>query len=320
MAAPSDPVPCVMLLANGSIKEVVADQRKYGEMLGGRPTVVGAIISLGVEAIARNGAKGKKNQHALPESFEANIKGDVILFRTDEDASPIPFTAKEYREWVDAGMPDDGPEEAEDEEEEEEDEEEEETLEEFTAKMKDLTMPQVREACKVLGVSDKGSRQELMQRLHEKAAEGEEDDDDSDDDDDDDEDDDDEEEEEEEEAIDPAEQTRTFLSSLPLAKLRETAQKLDVSSEGSKANLVDRLVNRMVAGGEEDEDDDDDDEEEEEEEEVPIVESKAKGKAKASPAAESQGTGKGKAKASPAATMKQPSAVKTIAKGRQRTK
>jgi len=199
----------------------------------------------------------------------------------------------------------------------EDEEEEEETLEEFTAKMKDLTMPQVREACKVLGVSDKGNRQELMQRLHEKAAEGEEDDDDSDDDDDDDEDDDDEDEDEEEEAIDPVEQTRTFLSSLPLAKLRETAQKLDVSAEGSKANLVDRLVNRMVAGGEQEEDDEDD---EEEEEEVAIVESKAKGKAKASPAAQSQGTGKGKAKASPAATMKQPSAVKTIAKGRQRTK
>jgi hypothetical protein len=36
MAAPSKALACVMLRANGSCEEIVADQRKFGEVLGGK--------------------------------------------------------------------------------------------------------------------------------------------------------------------------------------------------------------------------------------------------------------------------------------------
>ena len=41
MAAPSNPVACVVLRAGGTTEEVVTDQRKMGEVLGAPPTIVG---------------------------------------------------------------------------------------------------------------------------------------------------------------------------------------------------------------------------------------------------------------------------------------
>ena len=41
MAAPSNPVPCVILRAGGTAEEIVTDQRKMGEVLGAPPTIVG---------------------------------------------------------------------------------------------------------------------------------------------------------------------------------------------------------------------------------------------------------------------------------------
>jgi hypothetical protein len=105
MAAPNEPVACVMLRADGSSEEIVTDHRKIRELLKGTPTVVGAIASLGVQAVMTEGAK-KKTKHVFPETFDPNIKGDVLLFRINEEAAPMPFTPKEYKDWVDAGCPD----------------------------------------------------------------------------------------------------------------------------------------------------------------------------------------------------------------------
>ena len=88
MSAPDTPVPIVVLRASGKKEEIVADQRKLAEILGGTPTVVGAVNALDVQAVARRDNKGKKNPFALPDSFEPNLKGDVVLFRTADDAVP----------------------------------------------------------------------------------------------------------------------------------------------------------------------------------------------------------------------------------------
>ena len=85
----------MVLRASGKSEEVVTDQRKLGDLvrsspsalrapnfwervhgtvppvtmravdaqIGGKPTVVGGIVSMGVMAVAGQGGKGKKNQH-----------------------------------------------------------------------------------------------------------------------------------------------------------------------------------------------------------------------------------------------------------------
>eukprot|EP00966_Prymnesium_polylepis_P194748 4514524-Prymnesium_polylepis.1 len=103
MSAPTIEVEVVVLHAAGDSSEKVIDQRKLSELLGGPPTVVGAIGSLGVQAVAKNKATGKKNKHALPEHWEQGLKGEVVLFRTDEDASPLGFKLTEFKKWVSDG-------------------------------------------------------------------------------------------------------------------------------------------------------------------------------------------------------------------------
>ena len=217
MSAPSEPVACVMLRADGSAQEIVTDHRKIRDLLGGQPTVVGAIASLGVQAVMREGAK-KKSKHSFPEAFEPTIKGDVLLFRIDDDASPLPYTPSEYKEWLDAGCPDEveeeeeeegeeiegeedeeeegeemeGEEEDDEEDEDEEEEEGEEDFETFAAKLKTLPLQELKLACQSLQVSSSGTKDQLIARLHEAAQAAEDDDDDDDDDDNDDDDDDDE--------------------------------------------------------------------------------------------------------------------------------
>ena len=196
MAAPNEPVACVMLRADGSSEEIVTDHRKIRELLKGTPTVVGAIASLGVQAVMTEGAK-KKTKHVFPETFDPNIKGDVLLFRINEEAAPMPFTPKEYKDWVEAGCPDEVEEEDEeageeedDEEEGEEDEskeeegeeeegEEEEDFETFAEKLKALPKSALMEVCQQMNVSASGTKDQLIARLHEAAqAAAEEDDDD----------------------------------------------------------------------------------------------------------------------------------------------
>ena len=163
----------------------MTDHRKLDTHLGGKPTVVGGIVSLGVMAVARLGGKGKKNQHVLPHTWDADLKGDLVLFRVEDDGASAPYTLKEHRKWVKDGMPDSEPEvpsEAEEEiddgeemdvadEEESSDEEEEEDLATFTERMKALPVAELRKACGLFKLSDKGSKLEMISRLHAHAQE-----------------------------------------------------------------------------------------------------------------------------------------------------
>ena len=135
MNAPTAPVPVVLMRADGEAQEMTIDQRKVNELIGGVPTIVGGILSLNVFASGlrdQSKAAGPKNKHKFPETFDKDIRGDVVLFRTNEETSaPEPFTLKEFVEWVAAGMPDDAPDEDADEvemddEEDDEDEDDEE--------------------------------------------------------------------------------------------------------------------------------------------------------------------------------------------------
>ena len=154
--------------------------------------------------VGRKDNKGKKNKHSMPEKWDSNLKGDVIMFKVDDDGACAPFTLKEHRKWVDEGMPDDevdAPEESDaeessndeeesDEEEEssdedgdEEDGDEEEDLDVFAERMKDLPVAELRKACRILGLSDKGGKSQLIAKLHAhaQAHAGEEEKDDDDD-------------------------------------------------------------------------------------------------------------------------------------------
>ena len=204
MAAPDTPVEVVMLRASGKKEELVVDQRKLSELLGGQPTVVGAVNVLDVQAVARRDGKGKKNPFKFPEAFESPLKGDVVLFRTAEDASPMAFTVAEYDAWVADGMPnpedpdeegadEESGEEGEEGEESEEDEESEEGEDDFDDSDEDLAelaaMPiaDLRQACTAMGVDEKGTKEELVARLIEHMDADDDDDDDEEESDDDDE-------------------------------------------------------------------------------------------------------------------------------------
>jgi hypothetical protein len=143
--------------------------------------------------VAGEGSKGKKNKNILPESWESNIKGDIILFRVDDDGGSAPFTLDEHRKWVDKGMPDCDQEKdddedkcseedasSEDDEESSEDDEDEETLEEFTERMQELPVAELRKACRMLELNEKGSRLQILARLHAHAQENVESDEDED--------------------------------------------------------------------------------------------------------------------------------------------
>jgi len=143
--------------------------------------------------VAIQSSKGKKNKNILPESWEKGIKGDIILFRVDDDGGSAPFTLDEHRKWVDKGMPDCDQEKdddedkcseedasSEDDEESSEDDEDEETLEEFTERMQELPVAELRKACRVLELNEKGSRLQIVARLHAHAQENVESDEDED--------------------------------------------------------------------------------------------------------------------------------------------
>ena len=108
MSAPSEPVEVVVLHADGKTSETTIDHRKVTELLGAIPTFVGAIRALGAQAVARRDCEGKVNAHVLPDTFEPNVNGDIVLLRTAADAvgSPLALTLREYNEWVAGGMPD----------------------------------------------------------------------------------------------------------------------------------------------------------------------------------------------------------------------
>jgi hypothetical protein len=290
MSAPTVEVACVVLRASGEAQEVVIDQRKVNELLGGAPTVVGGIRSLDVMAVALRDGKGKKaTKHKLPDTFDSNIRGDIVLFRSDEDAAPLAFSLKEYSEWVEAGMPDAEVDEEEEEGGEEEEEEEEESDGEAEeANFEELSVPELKKGCAMLGLSTEGSREDLIARLKEACPEEDEDDEDeSDEDEDESDEDEDEESGEEEDEETMKERIREHLTSLSVAQLKEACAELGLSKEGAKAELLARLLEHALQSGQADEEEDGEEEEEEEEEEEAVapapMSSKAAGKQKASP-------------------------------------
>ena len=296
MSAPAQEVACIVLRASGEVHELTIDHRKVSEVLGGVPTVVGGVRSLDVMAVALRDQKGRVTKHSLPDTFDKGIKGDIVLLRTDESATPVPFTSKEYKEWVDAGFPDEEQEEGSEEEGEEEEEDAE-------AEFNKMSTDQLKQGCTMMKLSAKGSRDELIARLVEATAEdedeeesGEEGESDSD------------EEEEEEDVEATQEAIRQHVESLSKAELKDACEKLGLSSAGGEKALKERLLEAAKKGGssaaaEEDSDD------EEEEEEAP---------ASAAPTGRQAGkmpVGKGKSRASPA-TAKGPK--KTINKASAR--
>jgi hypothetical protein len=290
MSAPTVEVACVVLRASGEAQEVVIDQRKVNELLGGAPTVVGGIRSLDVMAVALRDGKGKKaTKHKLPDTFDSNIRGDIVLFRSDEDAAPLAFSLKEYSEWVEAGMPDAEVDEEEEEGGEEEEEEEEESDGEAEeANFEELSVPELKKGCAMLGLSTEGSREDLIARLKEACPEEDEDDEDeSDEDEDESDEDEDEESGEEEDEETMKERIREHLTSLSVAQLKEACAELGLSKEGAKAELLARLLEHALQSGQAYEEEDGEEEEEEEEEEEAVapapMSSKAAGKQKASP-------------------------------------
>ena len=81
MNAPTTPVTVVVLRASGKAEELTIDQRKVNEVLGGVPTIVGGVLSLNVFASGlREQRQGAKNKHKLPETFDKDIRGDIVLF------------------------------------------------------------------------------------------------------------------------------------------------------------------------------------------------------------------------------------------------
>ena len=287
MSAPSEPVACVVLRASGEVQEVTIDQRKVNELLGGVPTVVGGARSLDVMALAlRDGKKAKKTKHTLPDYFEENIKGDIVLVRTDEDAAPLPFTIKEYKEWADAGFPDseqesddeeegeefEGEEEDDDEEDESEEEGEEEDAE---AVFEQMTDEQLKKGCLLMKMDAEGTREQLvarmvegMKRMNEEAEEesGEEESG----------------EESEDEEPPSHEEVMAHLQQLSKTELKKACKELKLSPSGDEAEMIGRIMEEMKKRAEEEEEDDDDEEEESEEEEEPqpAARSKAAGKKK----------------------------------------
>ena len=101
MSAAEEPVACVLLEAGGKMREVIADHRQLGKVLGGSPTIVGALRLLDVTAVATT--RGAATKHELPKSFDIGVRGDILLVRNAEDSSPMPLTLKEYRAWLKEG-------------------------------------------------------------------------------------------------------------------------------------------------------------------------------------------------------------------------
>jgi hypothetical protein len=357
MSAPTEPVACVILRADGSVEEQVTDQRKISVVLGGVPTVVGAIMSLGVQAVAKQGATIATNHTFPSETFEPNIKGDVVLFRTGSDAEPIAFTAAQYNEWVDKGRPDEpvaseeeesgeemeeGEEESGEEEsdESESESEEGETFADFSDRMKELPLEELKKACRLCNLSDQGTQEQLLARMYDHAQRNASGDDSSDGSDSDNIHDD---SSDSDSGPDPVEQTRTYLLTLDEDGVSKTARKLGVDESGGKEAVIARICEALVAGslfpggddsdsedgededeesGEESEESEEEDDDEEENDEAKAVEMEGEARAEEEEGGVEEGAGatsQTKAKSPPVSaasdkTRTSPGPVKTIAK------
>ena len=291
MAAPTKEVACVVLRVSGETEEITIDHRKVNEVLGSVPTVVGGVRSLDVLAVAqRDQKKGKVTKHELPDTFDKPIRGDIVLLRTDSDASPMPFMAKEFKEWADAGFPDDAEQEEDegeelmDEEDEDDGEEEGEEDEEADAReeLEKLPTGDLKKACKMMEIETTGTREELIERLIEATASDGESDEEGDG-----------EESEDDEEVDEEEVARMAaaieeeVGKLDKKQLKEACKQMNLDTTGDRETLAARVIEagkRADSDSEDGEDDDEDDDEDAEEEEAVPPSAKPSRKAKASPA------------------------------------
>ena len=302
MSAPTTAVAIVVLRASGAVEEVVIDHRKLNEVIKGVPSVVGGVRTLDVMAVAKRDGKGPKNVHTLPDTFDEKIKGDIALFRTADDASPVAFTAKEWSEWVAAGMVDDAEQDEEDDEEELEEDGEEDGEEESEgdeeadeAELAALPLSELKKGCKLMGIPDHGTREEVLARLQEAMGEDEAEEEEGDDDDEEEESGEESEDEEDEEARLAA--IREHLSKLDKKQLKEACESLGLDGKGSAAELLERVMEHTVKasqGSNDDESDESEDEEDEDEDEAEADEvvDKAKAGKKSSPPISSKAAGK----------------------------
>ena len=277
MSAPTVEVKCVVLRASGETDEITIDQRNLKDVIKGVPTVVGGVRKLDLMAVARNDKKGPKNKHTLPDTFEANIKGDIVLCRTDDDAAPLDLQKKDWCEWVAAGMIDDAQEEDDDEEEEvvegdeeevegEEDDDEEDDDEEEDEtgdKLDALPISELKKGCRMLGISEKGTREELLARLR-PLMDKEDEDEESD-----------EEESDEEDDDAMLENIKAHLSTLDKKQLKEACAELKLDASGSQEEMLERILEHTIkahAASKAAEDDSDDSDESDEEADAPYIE------------------------------------------------
>jgi hypothetical protein len=108
MAIEDEPVQCVLLRADGSTEEVTVDMTpRKGEvrdLMGGQVTFIGQWTDVGepdlnvmLVKLADPPAGAKPNQHALPPPFhKVKTEGDILLFRNNEDATPVDLTMAVY--------------------------------------------------------------------------------------------------------------------------------------------------------------------------------------------------------------------------------
>ena len=105
-------VSCVLLPAGSSLNsppsEVTIDMtpklRKVQEVVGGDVSFVGQWCHPQVEGVvlvsARDSSSMPLNEHPLQPPFhDTEVKGPILLMKTDEDGTPVPFTLQEYEAW-----------------------------------------------------------------------------------------------------------------------------------------------------------------------------------------------------------------------------
>ena len=104
-------VSCVFLPSgsgqSSAAREITIDMtpklRKVQEAVGGDVSFMGQWCHPQVEGVvlvSRREQSGPANEHKLQPPFhDAKVCSPILLMRTDEDGTPVPFTLQEYEAW-----------------------------------------------------------------------------------------------------------------------------------------------------------------------------------------------------------------------------
>ena len=84
-------VNCVLLDMHGEMEDVIVDDSKMCEFMGGEVTFVGAIPNLQVVAIGRSQVEDDVCKHGLGDCIEENTRGKILLVGSDENGEGIPI-------------------------------------------------------------------------------------------------------------------------------------------------------------------------------------------------------------------------------------